>query len=330
MGKRIWITWETQRRSIELARKFGCKLFLFDFPEKTRYLKCLWQTFIAIYTEKPTVIFAQNPSMILAFFVCVWSLVTGVPVVVDRHTTFLLSRKYRNTPRILLFKLLHRLTVRMATMTIVTNQFLAEIVEKLGGRAFVLPDKIPDLKSSTNLLLKGKQNILLISSCAKDEPIVEVLEAMRLISYDGITLYITGNNKKLEKAIIDNAPDNVIFTGFLPEQDFINYLFSVDCVMALTTAEYCMLCGCYEAVAAEKPLITSSKMVLQEYFNKAIFVDNTPSGIASGIQLAVTRMIGLQQDIVLLKSCLLQDWEEKYQRLEEQLHKFEKDLCRKI
>ncbi|OGR06961.1 MAG: hypothetical protein A2511_17240 [Deltaproteobacteria bacterium RIFOXYD12_FULL_50_9] len=215
-------------------------------------------------------------------------------------------------------------------MTIVTNQFLAEIVEKLGGRAFVLPDKIPDLKSSTNLLLKGKQNILLISSCAKDEPIVEVLEAMRLISYDGITLYITGNNKKLEKAIIDNAPDNVIFTGFLPEQDFINYLFSVDCVMALTTAEYCMLCGCYEAVAAEKPLITSSKMVLQEYFNKAIFVDNTPSGIASGIQLAVTRMIGLQQDIVLLKSCLLQDWEEKYQRLEEQLHKFEKDLCRKI
>ena len=32
-----------------------------------------------------------------------------------------------------------------------------------------------------------------------------------------------------------------------------------------------MLCGCYEAVAAES-LITSDKQVLRDYFNEAVFV----------------------------------------------------------
>jgi hypothetical protein len=281
-------------------------------------------TFAALRRERPSLVFAQNPSMILAFLVCLYSVMSGVPVIVDRHTTFLLSRKYRNTPRILLFKLLHRLTIKMATLTIVTNQFLADIVDDLGGRSFVLPDKLPDLTPTAKLSLKGEKKVLLISSCAKDEPIAEVLEAMRQLGEDRGTLYITGNSNKLERAIVDHAPENVIFTGFLPEQEFINHLFSVDCIMALTTSEYCMLCGCYEAVAAEKPLITSNKMVLRAYFSKAIFVETEAKAIAEGINLTFGNLETIQQEIASLKKLLSLEWEKNYEELERRLERLGK------
>ena len=61
-------------------------------------------------------------------------------------------------------------------------------------------------------------------------------------------------------------------------------LFSVDAVMVLSTAIHTMLCGCYEALGAEKPLITSNQIVLREYFSGAVFVENTTIGISNGIK----------------------------------------------
>lgn len=325
VGGRIWITWETQRRSLELARKFGCRLFLFDFPGKTRYFKCVWYTIATLIREKPSIVFAQNPSMNLAFLVCLYNLLSGVPVVIDRHTTFMLGRKYKNSPSVLLFKVLHRLTIKMATLTIVTNQFLADIVEGSGGRAFVLPDKLPDLNPTEILPLEGDKKILMISSCAKDEPIAEVLDAIRLIDDESITLYITGNSNKLDRNIVERAPKNVVFTGFLPEHNFINYLFSVDCIMALTTSEYCMLCGCYEAVAVKKPLITSNKIVLVEYFSKAIFVDDSPKSIANGINFTFSNIDNIRIDIDSLGSIISNDWENRYNEIEIYIKKLEKN-----
>ncbi|MBL4903591.1 MAG: glycosyltransferase [Desulfocapsa sp.] len=217
--------------------------------------------------------------MILATLACVYGKLTSTFIVVDRHTTFLLTRKYRNTPSILLFKFLHRFTLRYADLTIVTNDFLADIVRNYRGRAFVLPDKLPLLEFTEKENLKGDKNILLISSFGADEPIQEVLDAMRLLRTGNVCLYISGNNSKLNQAIRDSAPSNVIFTGFLSNKKFVNLLYSVDIVMALTTSNHCMLCGCYEAVSACKPLITSKKNELQDYFVEAEFVDNTSQHI---------------------------------------------------
>ena len=80
------------------------------------------------------------------------------------------------------------------------------------------------------------------------------------------------------------APDNVTFTGFLSERDYVNLLFAADAVLALTTAESCMLCGCYEALAARKALLTSDTSALREYFDRALFVQSTPESIARGIR----------------------------------------------
>jgi len=319
LEKRVWITWETQRRSIELAKKFRCELFVIEYKGILRYPKSIIKTLSLFGSTKPHIVFVQNPSMILATVACFYGFLKKIPLVVDRHTTFLLNKKYRNTPRLMLFKLLHRFTVQYADFTIVTNEFLANIVRQLKGRPFVLPDMIPRLLQTETVALKGKQNILLISSFGEDEPIEEVIEAMKQVNQEDTFLYITGNYKKLDELTYKAAPSNIVFTGFLGEEEFINILFSVDAVMVLTTADYTMLCGCYEAVSANKPLITSNKGVLTEYFEGAVFVDNSAKDICNAIR-EVIRNVDLYKDrISNLKERLDCEWEERFVTLENHL-----------
>jgi glycosyltransferase involved in cell wall biosynthesis len=319
LQKRAWITWETQRRSIELAKKFGCELFIIEHKGFMRYPKSIFNTLLILMKTKPDVLFVQNPSMILASFVSMLKFYFKYFLVVDRHTTFLLDKDYKNIPWVLFFQFLSRLTIRFADITIVTNSHLAELVHRFKGHPFILPDILPTLKGTGRVKLKGKYNILMVTSFAIDEPVQEVLMALKDFNEDEVYLYVTGNYKKLDEGILSTAPPNVIFTGFLGEQDYINMLFSSDAIMVLTTASACMLCGCYEAVSAERPLITSDKDVLREYFTEAVFVDNTASGISAGIRKILYNIGEYNEKIESLKRRLTVQWEDQYEQLEKKL-----------
>ncbi len=284
-----------------------------------RYPFSILKTISILKHERPDVLFVQNPSMILAAFACLCKYVWSYFLVVDRHTTFLLDLDYKNSFPIVIFKLMHRLTIRYADITIVTNSILADIVMGLKGSPYILPDIIPTLIETKQVKLKSKNNILMISSFGIDEPIKEVLRTMENFSQEEVCLYITGNYKKLDESILRMAPSNVIFTGFLDEQDYINMLFSSDAIMVLTTASACMLCGCYEAIAANKPLITSDKDVLREYFTDAVFVDNSVIGISVGIKTIIDNIDYYRERISILKKNLILKWEQQYNNLEKKL-----------
>lgn len=319
---RIWITWEKQRRSIELSKKLGCKLYLFDREDIFRYPHSIIMTFYILCKERPRLLFVQNPSMFLAALACLYGFISKTIVIVDRHTTFRLNKPHSGSFSIWLFMRLHYFTLKWADLTIVTNDFLAGLVKKAGGNPIVLPDVLPEFKPSKVIPLKGDKNILMISSFGLDEPIVETIEAMKGFIKDNIYLYITGNYKKLDSEIIANVPPNVVFTGFIPDLEFFNMLYSVDAAMALTTSDYCMLCGCYEIVSAKKPLITSDKEVLREYFKEAVFVSNSIPGISEGIRTVtnnidyyVSKSINMNEEISLC-------WEKLYNDLVCVLNRF--------
>lgn len=320
LQKRVWLAWETQRRSVELAGKLGCKLYIIEYEGIIRYPVSIIKTINILIRTKPDILFVQNPSMILAALACIYRLITEVPVVVDRHTTFRLHKPHSGSFRIWLFMRLHYFTIRMADLTIVTNDFLAGLVKHIGGSPFVLPDKLPYFISNNKIELKGKRNILLISSFGEDEPIEEAIDAISALRDKSVCLYVTGNYKKLDDQIYSSSPMNVIFTGFLDDQNFINMLFSTDAIMALTTSDYVMLCGCYEAVSAEKPLITSDKEVLREYFKGAVFVDNSSQGISDGIREVIKNIDVHRRNIHTLKQTLLLQWEERYNIIENLLY----------
>lgn len=314
---RLWITWERQRRSFELARAFGCELAVFDSGGILgRYLGLAAKTILLVLRRRPSVLFVQNPSMILATVACLIGPLLGVPVVVDRHTTFLIGKDVRASFRRRVFWMLHLFTLRRAALTIVTNATLADMVRAAGGTPVVLPDRIPSLRPVSDYQTVGAPCVVCPASYGEDEPVETILEACRQLP-PGTHIYITGNFRKYNPSLPRRAPANVTFTGFLSEQDYTDLLFAADAVLALTTAECCMLCACYEALAAEKALITSDLAALHDYFHRAVFVRNTPESIARGIaRVTANRERCTAESRVMLRE-LSTKWEGLYRSVSE-------------
>lgn len=316
---RIWITWEKQRRSTELSKALGCELYIFDFNGILRYPKCVYYTLKLLFSTPCKTVFVQNPSMVLATTACFYGLLFNRTIIVDRHSNFRLNQQRKPTLDWVVFDILHKFTIKRADLTIVTNEYLADIVKKLKGKAFVFPDKLPALIPTRMVDLCEGFKIFLISSFGSDEPVFEAIMAAERLRENGVKIYISGKTEKLNETVKSNAPPNVIFTGFLCEEDFINYIYAVDAVMALTTNEFCMLCGCYEAVAAQKPLITSDKTVLREYFSGSVFVDNTIEGISYGIKDLMFYFDNYLHNAFTLKEKIDNIWPQRYTFLEERL-----------
>ncbi|MFW8600790.1 glycosyltransferase [Desulfobacterota bacterium M19] len=325
--KRIWIAWERQRRSVELAASLGCKLYILEHQGCLRYFKCLIATLHIVKQNRPAILFVQNPSMILACFAsCFLKYLFRIPIVVDRHTNFFLTRDHRITLREVIFHFLSYLSIRSADLTIVTNKELSHVVRVLGGVPFVLTDKIPNF--NINKVTKHKLNpkglsIFFITSFAKDEPFNEVFKASRRLAEQNIVFYVSGNFAKQGNDIINNTPNCVNLTGFLSDEDFASMLFSADIVMVLTTAEYTLLCGCYEAVAAQKPLITTSTEVLRKVFPGAVFVTNNADSIVEGILEISKSLNDYTNKTNRMKDQIKKNWNEAKIELDELLAKLE-------
>ncbi len=313
--KNIWITWERQRRSIELAEAFNAELFIIDGNGFTRYFVCLWKTLRIICANKPDNLFVQNPSMILAFFTSfIFKPFFSYYLIVDRHSNFLLTKKKRFIGKELLFNFLSYITIRYADLTIVTNNDLAHVIRVLGGTPFVLPDKIPTIAPAQNRTFSGEKKILVISSFAEDEPIEEIWQAFREDEMSTFSVYMSGNSKKIRDSLTE-IPKNITLTGFLSEDDFIDLLFQVDAVMVLSKMEYTLLCGCYEAVSAEKPVITSDTAVLRQLFTGAVFVKSDPISIADGVKKIFCDLSKFKLKSSSMKKELTEKWDMRFNDL---------------
>ena len=201
-------------------------------------------------------------------------------------------------------------------MTIVTNEHLKANVELNGGHAFVLPDKIPNIPiTEPKKKLQGKFNILFICRYASDEPYKQVFDAASKLDRS-IYIYVTGNCSKRKISTAD-LPENVILTGFIPESEYFEMLNSADATIDLTTRENCLVCGAYESVAVEKPMILSKTKALMEYFSMGtVYAENTSEAIRKAILEVINRKTELIAQIKELKSIRKNEWAIKKRNLE--------------
>lgn len=321
---RYWITWERQRRNIELSKALSCRYHEINFDNRNkllRYFLCLYQTALLIKRETPQVVFGQNPSILLTFALVALKGIYGYSLVIDAHNAgiYPFEGSYPKINQVM--KKLHA----FADLVLVTNESLRRELESAGGKAFVLPDKIPTVHSGRKVL-EGKMNILLICKFHNDEPYREAFEAMRGLP-DDVVLYVSGNHKGLPAEAIAALPPNVRLMGFVPEREYETMLCSVDAVMDLTTRENCLLCGAYEAVGAEKPMILSRKEALQQYFDKGVvFVENTSQGIRDGLKELIRNRSVLTREVTLLKYEKEQIWSVRLQELEDRMRRLESGL----
>ena len=309
--KKIWITWETHRRTEELAGAIsGIDLFKFDIDANrlVRYPYLLFKTAFTLIREMPDLVIVQNPSIVLSLFIVTFGKLIKIHVVVDSHNEGI--RPFYSLYNWLLP--IYAIIQRWADLTIVTNEKLAKIVRKNGGKPFVLPDRLPQINNSKVIKLKGESNVVFICTFAKDEPFFEVIKAAQIIA-PSTCVYITGKYQNASNNIIGKAPPNVIFTGFMSDQIYINLLNSCDVVIDLTLMQDCLVCGAYEAIALGKPLILSDTPALRNYFHSgAVYTKNYPKNIASAIKIAIENNDKLISEIITLKTEMTDKWDKQF------------------
>jgi len=309
--KRIWLAWETQRRTLELSNKFNADLQVLETPRKGlfRYLELTVRTLKSLFKAKPDIVFVQNPSVVLAALVLSLKPLFGFTVIVDRHTNFKFETRHSKHPKWLVFHALSRFTLRRADITIVTNRYLRLYIKKQGANAFILPDPLPTLKPRNADQLKKTDRIagFFICTFSEDEPYQAVFKAMT--QHPEIDFYVTGNFKKADQQTLGAVSDNIHLLGFVPEQDYIDQLFNCDFSIILTTQEFTLNCGAYESLAANKPAILANTVTIRRYFSKGfVFTDpQSVPAISSAITQASHNLRELARDQARIRGGLKED-----------------------
>lgn len=313
MEEWVWITWERHRRTRELCRALEIRLFEKNYCS-SRLLKhpyLIFWTFLVVLKTKPKGLIVQNPSIVLALWSVVLKAIFKFALVVDTHNGGLgLAKEGLGCPQFV-----YRHIQRKADLTIITNTYLGELVKNNGGQPFVLEDNIPQFHNVRKVTLLGKHNIVCICTFSGDEPFLEVIAATSALEKDWV-VYMTGNSKKLPPDVLQTVPRNLVLTGFLKDEEYLGLIKSADVVVDLTYRDHCLVCGAYEAVALEKPMILSDWGVLRSYFSKGvIYTRNEPHAIKEAIQTAIGERINLHLGVRALKAELLAQWEYKKHQL---------------
>jgi glycosyltransferase involved in cell wall biosynthesis len=280
MSAALALTWFEHRRTRELCAGLGIELLVLTtkLGGVLRYLVLAVRTLVQLVRRRPQVVLVQNPSLILSALVVAVRGVLGYRLIVDAHNEAVVPfiNQQRWVAR------LSQWVIRRADLTIVSNRQLAERVLRQGGSPFTLPDRIPTPPPVPLRTLDGAFNVVLIATFAADEPVAEVLEAVRGAE---LVLYVTGNQRKLDAALAAKAAANVRFTGFLGELDYWALLRSADAIVDLTLMEDCLVCGSYEGLALGKPMLLSNNSASMEMFGDcAVFTNNTAADIRRALE----------------------------------------------
>jgi len=150
--------------------------------------------------------------------------------------------------------------------------------------------------------------VFFICSFDVDEPYLRAFKSAEYLSKEGFSFRVSGNYRKVR--IDPSAFPFVEFLGYLPEKEFYANLFRCSVVLDLTENENCLVCGAYEAMAAEKPLVTSDTKCLRNYFSKGtLFTNHNEISIANTINAAYQDRKLLEKEIRYWKESIY--WHQK-------------------
>lgn len=302
----IWVTWEKQVRNRSMSSALGVPIFEIDLPRDRlrRYVSGLWRTLSVLKNCRARIVIVQNPSVVLTCLALLLSRVFDYKVVVDAHFG---GVEAFNKNRI--FQLVLDQCNRRADLVIVTNPFQAEYVRRIGGVAVVCEDPLPNIskyKSESG----ERTNVLFICSFDIDEPYLEVFAAAAILEKEGVTVSVSGNYAKVNINPADFP--SVRFLGYMSAADYYRTLHAATVILDLTNHDNCLVCGAYEALAAEKPLVTSDKQALRSYFCQGVlFTSHEPAEIVRAVRRAFEQNADLTRDIKAWKVGAVRDNAEK-------------------
>ena len=214
-----------------------------------KYVLQAFKTWQILFSKRPQAVHVQNPPFVCGLVVYVYCMLSGAKFVVDHHSAAFGAIWKKALP-------MQKFLARQAATNIVTNQHWADIVTSWGGHAIIMGDPFLPLSSDESIELATGFNITFVNTFAADEPLDAVLAAAARTPQ--VNFYITGNTNRKPASFFEGSPSNVVFTGFLPEQQYVALLKTTDAIMVLTTRNHTLQLGGCEAVSVGQPLITSN------------------------------------------------------------------------
>jgi hypothetical protein len=318
-NKIVFLVWDRQSiRALGFAKHFGADLYLL-YTSRIKHPVLFVKTFKILIKDRPEIVFCQSPPITCAMISIIYKYLFAGPkkpkIIIDIHTGAITKPWSKNVSR---------LVMRLATYNIVTNKELQNYAaQKYQIKPLVLEDPIPDFSEILSTVKKGAGykilqndtfNIAVVSSFAYDEPLQVVFDTASQLP--DTQFYITGDKSKIDKKFLDRKLDNVIMTGLLEYNIYLDLLQKVDAIIDLTTDDKTMLSGAYEAVALEQPLIISDWMPLRRYFSKGtIYVKNSPKEIREAIMIAMTKKEELSRQMHQLKAEKKKEWNDTISKI---------------
>jgi len=306
----VFISWAPFcSRSDSIAARLGGRSYMVYSPSygsnyftvPFKYLSQTIKTLRILFRERPEAVFVMTPPVAACLPVWAYCSLSGAPFVIDAHTGAFLDSRWKP----LLF--LHKWFSRRARTTVVTNEHMQATLKQWGAAATIVRDVPVRFAAPKYLALKAGCNMTLVATFTRDEPIELFLQAAARLP--DVAFHITGNYRRADHRVLAMKPDNVTFTGFLSDPEYVGLLLRSDAVVSLTTLDHTMQRAAYEAVYLGRPVVTSNFDLLRRHFCKGtVHVDNTVDDLVRGLRRMQDNSAQYRAEILELRRERLDDW----------------------
>jgi glycosyltransferase involved in cell wall biosynthesis len=250
----------------------------------------------------------MNQPIFSSMTIFMLSIFTDVKYVIDSHSGLF------NKPQWKWSLPLMKYVYRNSLFSIVTNQTHKKLTESWGARIEVLGALSVGDEKVTPFDRPDEPCMVIIGSFAADEPAEEIIEACS--SMPDVKFYMTGDLTNAPQELVNSAPENLVFTGYLKRSEYVGLVQAMDAAMILVTNDDVMQMGAYEAMSWAVPIITSDWAVLREnFFRGAVFVDNSPGDIIRAVHEVLDNLEEFRKEILALRKDRQKMWDEKIARI---------------
>lgn len=301
-------------RSENIAARLGMRLIRHWRPRRgplslpLKYAYQITRTLADLARYRPDVVVCMNPSPLTSLPVWLYATATGAPWAIDAHTGAFIGPPWER------FAFISRFFSQRASITLVTNEHLQEMLEAGGGRAFIVPDVPTELEPPYETDLPDGFNAVFVGSWAYDEPLDMVVEAAMRLPL--MHFHFTGKPKGPGAELVHSRPSNIHLPGFLSREDYLAIVAAADVVIALTTRDHTMQRSAYEAIYLGTPVVVSDWPVLRENFAEGgVLTENTADGLVAALQEARQRGEELRRGALRLREAKLKRWSENAEHL---------------